>query len=137
MPDCLFCKIIGKEIPSSIIYEDEKSLAFLDIRPVNPGHTLVVPKQHADNILACRAEDLHAVMDTVQKITPAILAAVSSPAMNLGVNTGSVAGQAVSHFHLHIMPRFEADGRDLWHGQEARPGALEDIAGKIRQSLEV
>ena len=135
MSDCIFCKIARKEIPASIVYEDRKTMAFLDIHPVNPGHTLVIPKEHAPTLLEASHGAVHAVMDTVQKITPAILAGVSAPGFNLGVNTGSVAGQVVPHYHLHIMPRFEGDGRDLWHGAETVPGELEAVAETIRKQL--
>ncbi len=135
MNDCLFCKIIRKEIPAQVVYEDGNTLAFLDIHPVNPGHVLVVPKEHAADFLAASHEANHAVLDTVQKIAPAVLAAVGAPAMNLGVNCGSVAGQAVMHYHLHLMPRFEGDGHALWHGKETVPGELEAVAENIRKSL--
>lgn len=135
MDNCLFCKIIRKEIPAEIVYEDEKVLAFLDIHPVNPGHTLVVPKAHAETVLAATREDACAVMDAVHKITPAILAAVSSPACNLAVNVGNVAGQAVMHYHLHIMPRFEGDGHALWHGKNVTNEMLTETAKNIRTSL--
>ncbi|TAL19609.1 HIT family protein [Patescibacteria group bacterium] len=136
MTGCIFCKIASKQIPANVVYEDKMTLAFLDIHPVNPGHTLVIPKEHAPTLLESSRESAHAVVDTVQKITPAILAAVGSPAFNLGVNTGSAAGQAVHHFHLHIMPRFDADGRELWHGRETVPGELEAVAAKIKERLE-
>lgn len=135
MDSCLFCKIVRKEIPAEIVYEDDRVLAFLDIHPVNPGHTLVVPKAHAETVLACTQEDACAVMNAVHKITPAILAGVSAPACNLAVNVGSVAGQVVMHYHLHIMPRFIGDGHALWHGKEVTGEMLQSTAQKIRESL--
>jgi histidine triad (HIT) family protein len=133
--DCLFCKIAKKEIPAQVVYEDAGTLAFLDIHPVNPGHVLVIPKEHAATLLEVSRKASHAVMDTVQRIVPAVLAGVGAPAFNLGVNTGSAAGQVVPHYHLHIMPRFAGDGRDLWHGTETVPGELEAVAAKIRAAL--
>ena len=131
--DCLFCKIIQKEIPAQIIYEDEKTLAFLDIRPINPGHTLVIPKEHAATILEASSHAARAVIDTVKKITPAILAATGALAFNIGINSGVIAGQVIHHYHLHIMPRFVGDGRDLWHAENASSEDLTQLAQKIRQ----
>lgn len=133
--DCLFCKIIRREIPAQVIAEDEATFAFMDIHPVNPGHILVVPKAHSVNILDTSRAALHAVMDTVQRIAPAVLAAVGAEGFNLGVNNGAAAGQMVSHFHLHIMPRFAGDGHALWHGKEMTAAELEGLADKIKKQL--
>lgn len=133
MADCLFCKIIAGEIPAAKIYEDELTFAFLDIKPVNPGHTLVVPKTHAVGIADASDDALAAVMRTVKRIAPHILAAVGTDGFDLGVNEGVVAGQLVPHLHFHLMPRFADDGLELWHGTEA---TIEDrlaLAEKIRK----
>jgi histidine triad (HIT) family protein len=135
MENCIFCKIANKELPAHVIYEDGGTLAFLDIHPVNPGHVLIVPKEHAATVLDISQRSLYAVMDTVQRIAPAVLAGVGASGFNIGVNTGLVAGQAVLHFHLHLMPRHEGDGRDLWHGKETVPGELETVTAKIREHL--
>ena len=135
MTDCLFCKIIRGEIPAAKVYEDEATFAFLDLKPVNPGHTLVIPKAHAAGIVDASDETLAAVMCTVKKIAPGILTAVGAEAFNLGVNEGAVAGQLVPHLHIHVMPRFPNDGHKLWHGTEA---SMEDrlaLAEKIRTNL--
>lgn len=133
MQDCLFCKIIKGEIPSHIVYEDHEVLAFLDINPVNPGHTLVVPKQHAENYFETSEEDLKHIAATVKQIAPGILRAVGSKGFNLAVNTGAVAGQVIFHTHFHIMPRFEDDGHKLWQRKEV--GSLEEIAEKIQNEI--
>lgn len=135
MNDCLFCKIVKGEIPSERIYEDELTYAFLDITPVNPGHTLVVPKSHSLNILDAAERDVCAVMATIHKIAPKILKAVGAEAFNLGVNNGSAAGQVVPHLHFHIMPRFSDDGHCLWSGKHIGSGELAEIADKIRKEL--
>lgn len=135
MPDCLFCKIIRKEIPANIVHEDEDTLAFLDIRPINPGHTLVIPREHFEHCLLTSDESLAVIMRTIRRITPAILKAVGAEAFNLGVNCGRTAGQVIFHTHFHIMPRFPNDGHEMWHGKEAMNGELDQIAQKIRHNL--
>lgn len=132
---CLFCKIVRKEIPANIIYENDKILAFLDIRPVNPGHTLVIPKEHYEHCLETPDGILAEIMRTVKKITPAILASVGAKAFNLGANCGRLAGQAVFHTHFHIMPRYSEDGHHLFHGRETPEDELEKIAAKIKAIL--
>ena len=135
MSDCIFCKIISGEIPAQRVYENEKSLAFLDIRPVNPGHTLVAPKKHFENLLDAPPDVLVAMMDATQKVAKAILLATGDESFNLGVNNGAVAGQVVFHLHLHIMPRHPNDGHHLWSGKEYQVGEAEKLAQKIRDSL--
>ncbi len=133
--DCIFCKIIAGEIPAVKIYEDESVLAFLDITPVNLGHTLVIPKQHFANLLELPDDLLCLLAQAVKKIAPAVMAGVSAQGFNLGLNNGSVAGQLVGHFHWHIMPRFEADGYKLWHGKQYEAGQADEVAEKIKENL--
>lgn len=133
--DCLFCKIITGDIPAEKIYEDEHTFAFLDIHPINTGHTLVIPKQHAENIMTIRKEDFAAVMETVRKLSPIIQRAVGADGINIGINNGSAAGQIIFHAHVHVMPRFENDGHTHW---ESKTLAKEDIAATgvaIRKEL--
>lgn len=135
MNDCLFCKIVKGEIPSERIYEDELTYAFLDITPVNPGHTLVVSKKHSVNILDTEEKDICALASVVKKIAPKIIKAVGAAAFNLAVNNGSDAGQVVPHLHFHIMPRFPNDGHKLWGGKHIGSEELAEIADKIRKEL--
>lgn len=135
MDGCLFCRIVSGELPSQRVYEDAETLAFLDIKPVNPGHTLVIPKAHSVGIADATDEALAAVMRTVKRIAPGILAAVGSQGYNLGVNQGAVAGQLVMHLHVHVMPRFPTDGHALWHGTPRTPEELNAVAEKIRAEL--
>jgi histidine triad (HIT) family protein len=134
MPDCLFCKIIRGEIPSHRVYEDERVLAFLDIHPVNLGHVLVVPKEHSETFLDMQKEDRDAVMGVVAKISKGIMKAVGSQACNLMGNVGSGSGQVIFHTHLHIIPRFEGDGRELWGAMKETPD-LSALSEKIRETL--
>jgi len=133
--DCIFCKIIAGDIPAYEVYEDENVLAFLDINPVNPGHTLVVPKQHHATLVDLPTDLACKIMETIKKITPAILAGVGADSFNLGLNNGKTAGQVVDHVHFHIMPRFADDGHVLWKGRDYQEGQAQQVLEKIKQSL--
>src|SRR3989338_4899982 len=119
MNDCLFCKIIAGELPSHKVFENDKTFAFLDIHPVNPGHTLVIPKNHSRDMEEATLEDVCNVMATIHRIAPGIMKAVGAEGYNVGLNNGRDAGQVVPHLHFHIMPRFAGDGHHLWHGKDA------------------
>jgi len=134
-PDCLFCKIVAGEIPCAKVFEDEKYLAFLDIGPVNPGHTLVIPKEHYDDLLKTPDALLDNMLGVTKKVAKAVLKAVNSEGFNVGINTGQGAGQLVPHFHIHIMPRFPEDGHHLWKQGNYKEGEMQKVANKIRQNL--
>ncbi|MBI2667789.1 HIT family protein [Candidatus Woesearchaeota archaeon] len=110
MKDCLFCKIIRKEIPADIVYEDKSIIAFFDINPANKGHTLVMPKNHSNNLLEDNEDDLKNISLAVKKIGNAIMKATNAEGLNIISNINSVAGQVVFHTHVHIIPRFKDDG---------------------------
>ena len=131
MQDCIFCKIIKGDIPSNKIYENDKVLAFLDIGPVNKGHTLVIPKKHCTNILDIETEDLDAVSEVVRKIAPAIKQAVDADGLTITSSNGEAAGQVVMHSHIHIIPRFEDDGLKLWPQGKYEEGEAEKTKDKI------
>jgi len=135
MSDCIFCKIVEGEIPSDKIYEDETFLAFLDIHPVNPGHTLVIPKKHYPDILDAPAPVLCDLLQVVKKVAAAVQKGTEVQGFNLGVNNGRVAGQIVPHLHFHIMPRREGDGYKLWQGRPYQAGEAADISEKIRKAI--
>jgi len=114
MSDCIFCKIINKEIPSKIIYEDAICLAFLDISPATKGHTLVIPKKHYQNFLDIDSDTLQHMTTITQKLAKKIVRNVDAKGCNILTNTGLEAGQTVFYFHIHIIPRFdEKDGVTL------------------------
>ena len=133
--DCIFCKIVAGEIPAYKVYEDDDVLAFLDITPVNPGHTLVIPKRHYDNLLNLPEPEAHKLIGAVKKIAPAILAGTGAEGFNLELNNGSVSGQLVNHVHWHIVPRYEGDGRELWRGRSYGEGEAEVIVEKIKSKI--
>jgi histidine triad (HIT) family protein len=133
--DCLFCKIINKEIPSQVVYEDDKALAFLDINPVNPGHVLVLPKNHSTTFLDASDEDLVAMTLAVKKLAPAICSAMACDGWNLEVNNGNAAGQLIDHTHWHIVPRHANDGLKHWPGRPYTEGVAAKVVEKIKNSL--
>ena len=135
MTDCIFCKIVAGEISSHKVYEDDQFLAFLDINPVNPGHTLVIPKKHYANLEATPADTLQGLIVTVKKVAVAVVKGTAAEGFNIGLNNGRVAGQIVDHIHSHIMPRRAEDGHELWHGKPYAEGQAAAAAEKIRQAL--
>ena len=132
MENCIFCKIIKGEIPSYKIYEDADTLAFLDIHPVNPGHTLVIPKKHSYNILDIDSKDWAAVAEAVRKVSRTLHDALSADGINLQMNNREHAGQLVDHPHVHIIPRYKNDGLRHWPGKSYQPGEAEEIVKKIK-----
>jgi len=135
MADCVFCKIIKKEIPSNLVYEDDKHIAFLDIGPVNPGHTLVIPKKHASNIFDMPENDLKELILVVKKICPAVLKGVEAHGLNVSINNGRAAGQLVDHIHFHIIPRFNKDGFRHWPQSKYKEGQAQEVANRIKKFL--
>ena len=109
MENCIFCKIIKGEVPCYKIYEDEKVLAFLDINALSKGHTLVIPKKHAENIFEIEPEELEALILVVQKLSKRIKERLSPQGINILQRNGEGAGQEVLHFHFHIVPRYADD----------------------------
>jgi len=132
---CVFCKIIKNEIPSQKVYEDAFVTAFLDINPVNPGHTLVVPNNHVADMQSASNEDLSRMIIATKKVAKGILKALDYKAFNLEMNNGAIAGQVVNHLHFHIVPRTEDDGLTHWPGQQYKEGEMDDVADKIKKVL--
>jgi len=133
--NCLFCKIIAGEIPATKIYEDDKSLAFLDINPVNPGHTLVIPKNHSENLEEISEEDLCDLIKSVKRVGGAIKESLSPNGYNVGLNNGSGSGQIVPHIHFHVIPRKEGDGHKLWSQGKYEEEEAEEVASQIKAKL--
>ena len=134
--DCIFCKIVSGRIPCNKIYEDEQVLAFMDIRPVSDGHTLVVPKEHFEKLHQCPPQVLSSISSCVGKIVQAVVGAVGAAGYNVLCNNGRVAGQLVDHVHFHIIPRDEGDQVfTRWPAYEYEQGRADAIAEKICQRL--
>jgi histidine triad (HIT) family protein len=134
MENCIFCKIIKGELPSTKVYEDADVLGFLDIKPVNPGHTLVIPKKHYTNIHDMPDELVGKVAVAAKKVADAILK-VGAKGVNIGMNNGEAAGQIVFHAHVHVMPRYGKDTFSLWVGKEYNGNEREQVAKKIHSYL--
>lgn len=137
MTDCLFCKIVAKEIPSAVVYEDDAVVAFLDIKPVNPGHTLVVPKTHSDGFHDADPETLKKLILVTQKIANAVASAMGTTGFNLEENNGAIAGQVIPHLHFHIVPRRPDDGLKHWPGTAYAEGEPAKVAALIKERLRV
>lgn len=129
---CIFCKIIKGEIPSYKVYEDEHTLAFLDINPVNPGHTLVVPKKHYANIEEADEETLGQIIKTVKRVGLSLKKNLAAPGYNAQVNNDPAAGQVVLHLHFHLTPRLKNDGLELWPQKKYALGEAETVLNKIK-----
>ena len=129
------CQIVKREIPSTKIYEDKDTYAFLDINPVNPGHTLVVSKTCSRNIFDIEEHDLAKLISAVKKIALAVKEGTGAGGVNIQLNNESSAGQVVFHTHFHIVPRFDNDGLHLWPGRKYQPTQADSIRNKISSVL--
>mgnify|MGYP001607283779 CR=1 FL=1 len=135
MENCIFCKIVKEEIPATKLYEDSEALAFLDINPINIGHTLVIPKKHFKNILETPEDIMAHMMKIVKKVSHG-LEALKPDGINIKMNNKEAAGQDVFHSHIHIMPRYKGDGFEPWHSKtKYKEGQKEEIAKKIISAL--
>lgn len=110
MNDCIFCKIASKEAPAEILYETERVISFLDINPINYGHTLIIPKEHFKEFHEIPDETSKELIVVISKLTRAILESLKPHGYNIFTNNGRFAGQAIMHCHFHIVPRFFNDG---------------------------
>lgn len=113
MDNCIFCKILKNEIPSSTVYEDDKFRAIMDIGPVAKGHVILLAKEHAANLLEADDELLAAALPAVKKVAKAVKKTVGCDGINILQNNGEEAGQTVFHLHIHVIPRNKADGVKL------------------------
>ncbi len=132
MDDCIFCKIARHELPAEIVYEDAAFIAFLDINPVNPGHTLVIPKEHHANLLEEPEETLRDFLPVIQHVARAVEQATQADGLNVTFNIKPAAGQVIFHTHAHIIPRYADDGLRHWPG---KPYATEEDARKLADAI--
>lgn len=135
---CLFCRIANHEIPSVIVAEDETVTAIMDINPATPGHILILPRAHVENIFDMPPETGACIMDMAIRLSGAIRQKLNPAGLNLIQSNGAAAGQIIFHFHLHLVPRYENDRVVLSFGHEGSPvstAELEKIAGKIRSGI--
>ncbi|MBI4775046.1 MAG: HIT family protein [Deltaproteobacteria bacterium] len=135
--DCLFCKIVSGEIPSTKVLENEHVLGIMDIQPMNRGHLLVIPKKHAANILEIDEEGYRAVAGTIHRLARAVEKALNPDGMNVLQLNGAAANQEVMHLHMHLVPRWEGDGLTVsqWNPEPGDMAAIKETADRIRAKL--
>ena len=134
--DCVFCKIRDGQIPSTRIFEDERTLAFMDINPLNDGHCLVITRAHAPTIFEAAVADLQAAVAAAQRVALALKRALAPNGLNLLQANGAAAFQSVPHFHLHLVPRWTGDGKGFdWPLVPGDRVRIQGIAEKIRDAL--
>lgn len=131
--DCIFCGIAAGEAPAHVLYEDESTLALLDINPVTRGHTLVIPRAHAEDLWDVGEEDAAAVMRTARTVAATLRRALEPAGCNLFQATRAIAGQTVFHLHLHVLPRYDATELGIQLGRRgAEAGELDEVAAAVR-----
>jgi histidine triad (HIT) family protein len=133
-PNCIFCKILAGELPASIVDEDERTVAFMDIAPATRGHALVIPRVHAPDVLSVEREDLEAVAVASRRLAARAKDRLGADGVNLINSCGAAAWQTVFHFHVHVIPRYEDDPLKLpWVPAPGDPrqiaAAAQDLAG--------
>jgi len=136
--ECIFCQIAEGAIPNVTLWEDDETLAFLDIRPLRPGHALVIPKTHAARLADASPASMQAVMATVQRLTPVITQLTGSTDATIAIHDGPAAGQEVPHLHVHIVPRQPGDGGGPIHALFDRRSSvsseeMHDFAIQVQQ----
>jgi histidine triad (HIT) family protein len=134
MNDCIFCKIANKEIAAKIIYKNNGAIAFLDINPHAPAHTVLIPKKHFETILDLDGDNILQLFSALKEVTALIKKAINPDGFTIGINHGRVAGQVINHLHIHIMPRFLNDGGGSIHSVVLNKSkeSIEEIYNKIK-----
>jgi histidine triad (HIT) family protein len=136
MSDCVFCRIVARQIPATVVHEDEHTLAFMDLGQVNPGHVLVTLKTHVENVFNLEAEQASALGVASARVARAIRDAFQPQGLSVYQANGKAAGQTVFHYHVHLVPRHDGDGMALsWPVKNPPREQLEAHAAKIRASL--
>jgi histidine triad (HIT) family protein len=134
-PDCIFCKIVAGELPATKIDEDDRTVTFMDINPGTRGHALVIPKQHARDLLEIDPGDLAAVAQSAQRLAKRMPQALGADGVNLINSCGSAAWQTVFHFHLHVIPRYEDDPLRLpWVPGPGDMDAIQATAEQLKEN---
>ena len=131
--DCIFCRIIAGEIPSHKVYEDSETLAFLDINPAARGHTLIIPRQHASDLFDVTPDSACAVMRATQRVARIVRSVLQPDGINVLQNNGAASGQAVFHYHVHVIPRWDGDhALGLWRPGMTDHAAFSALATELR-----
>jgi histidine triad (HIT) family protein len=138
MTDCVFCKIRDGQIPSMKVYEDERTLVIMDINPLTAGHCLVLTKTHAPTIWESSVDDLQAAMTTAKKVAAGLREAVKPDGLNVLQANGAAAFQSVPHFHLHLIPRWNNDGKGFdWKLVPGDRAKIIAVGETLRNALEM
>ena len=133
---CVFCAIRDGRLPAITLAEDARAFAVLDINPIHDGHTLVIPRAHAETIFDIAEEDVVATMRLARRVAAGIRKALRPDGLNLLQNNGPAAFQSVPHFHVHLIPRWDDDGKGFtWDLVPGNPSRMRDMAGRIRAAL--
>ena len=130
--NCIFCKIANGEVPSKTLYEDDSFRVILDLGPATKGHALIIPKEHYANLYELPEETAGETMKLAKRMVIKMTERLGCEGFNLVQNNGDLAGQTVFHFHMHMIPRYQADGQKIgWKPQDATQEELEDIKNTI------
>lgn len=134
MESCIFCKIVNKDVPNYTVFEDADTVSFLDIFPHAKGHTVVIPKRHAETVFDLSDAEFAAVANATKQSVSILQKTLAPEGFNVGWNHGQAGGQAVPHLHVHILPRWSGDGGGNMHSIVKHPGELSpaDIVKRIR-----
>ncbi len=136
MTNCVFCRIVAKEIPAAVVYEDDVTIAFMDAGQVNPGHVLVAVKEHAENLYELNDRQAGALLGAAARVARAIRGAFSPEGLSVYQANGKAAGQTVFHYHMHLLPRHAGDGMALtWPIKNPPRETLAGYAAAIRRQL--
>lgn len=140
-PACVFCKIIAGQAEASVVYRDDKVVVFMDIRPVTPGHMLVVPTQHSASLADMAEEQAGHLFHVGKRMAEGLRrSGLRCGGVNLYLADGTAAGQTVFHSHLHVIPRYRGDGFGFHHpdgyGEQSARSDLEEAAARIREGLD-
>lgn len=134
--DCIFCRIVRGELPSSQVYADDKVIAFLDLAPAAKGHTLVVPREHYATMFDVPPELAPALLGASQRVGRALMEEMGAEGVNVGQNNYAAAGQMVFHVHWHIIPRYTGDGLKLWEqGSYGSAEEMNELARRIAERI--
>jgi histidine triad (HIT) family protein len=133
-PDCIFCKVVAGEIPGEIIDSDDRTITVMDINPATRGHVVVIPREHAENLVSVSEEDLAATMNAARRMVNRLQESLDPAGFNILNNMGRAAWQSIFHFHVHVIPRYADDPLQLpWLPEPADPAELAAVAAEIRR----
>lgn len=133
--DCIFCKIASRKAPASVVYEDERHIAFLDIYPFSKGHTLVCPKEHGETIWDMKEKDIADLFEVASKVSKAVVSAVEADGFRFVQNNGEAANQVVAHVHVHVIPvKMEDKGR-VSDRRSFTAAEMKEVAQAIRAEM--